>query len=318
MITKKIMTAVALISASTMLADAAYTWVGTTSSDWATKSNWELSGSSTWTDNSSGPGTSSSNMWDEIIFDKTRYTTAPTVPATFEGWNFKVSLKNGAQITLGNFNKFQTGSSGASKIEVDASSKLTISATSNFAFRPEGTTTFDIQSYEGLTMTQCVFSYSDSNPPSNPFSINLHTLGSVKSVWSLSGNIQISFTAELSYDTTNSGQYTIKETSGDYRLVARVLWSNQADNGGVLSDTQNFTISGETTPLTKSDTALTATADSIGKYYLVKEDNSQSASGTSGKNIVVYYVEQIPEPSAFGLLAGLGAIALAVSRRRKH
>jgi len=26
----------------------------------------------------------------------------------------------------------------------------------------------------------------------------------------------------------------------------------------------------------------------------------------------------IPEPSAFGLLAGLGAIALAVSRRRKH
>lgn len=314
---KKILSAAALLVASTALVNAAYVWNGSTSSDWATETNWTLTDGSTWTADSSGPGTPSSNMWDEIIFDASKYTTAPTAPTTIEGWNFKISLTNGAQVTLNNFNKFQTGTSGTSKIYVDESSKLTISASSNFELKTEGgTATFDIKSYEGLTMTSSVFSYKTGS-----FNINLYTVGSVKSQWSLSGSsFPISFTAELAYDTTNEGQYTIKSTSDDgtYRLVARVLWVNTADDGGTFSDTQTFTLAGSETALTKSDTALTATADDLGKYYLVKEANGLSASGVSGQNLVVYYVEQIPEPSAFGLLAGVGALALAVSRRRRE
>jgi len=45
----------------------------------------------------------------------------------------------------------------------------------------------------------------------------------------------------------------------------------------------------------------------------------QSLAGTSKATTALAVSAQIiPEPSAFGLLAGLGALALAVSRRRKH
>jgi len=42
-----------------------------------------------------------------------------------------------------------------------------------------------------------------------------------------------------------------------------------------------------------------------------------NATGNSGTQIAFFGISTIPEPSAFGLLAGLGAIALAVSRRKR-
>ena len=92
---------------------------------------------------------------------------------------------------------------------------------------------------------------------------------------------------------------------------------NENDNGGLIdSDGHVFTLNGDA--LEKSTDALTASADSLGKYYLEKIDTlDPDHTGVGGKNIVVSYVEAIPEPSAFGLLAGLGALALVASRRRR-
>ena len=53
--------------------------------------------------------------------------------------------------------------------------------------------------------------------------------------------------------------------------------------------------------------ASTLTSADAGKYFL----------STDGTNIVLKYVSAVPEPSAFGMLAGLGALALVASRRRR-
>ncbi len=106
-----------------------------------------------------------------------------------------------------------------------------------------------------------------------------------------------------------ASNYSVQENkNGGYYLVTRTLatGSNVDLSKGVASF--NF---GDN--LTLSDTALTldsAVASNLGKYTI-----SQSSS-----EITVTYVSAaslIPEPSAFGLLAGLGALALVASRRRR-
>ena len=311
---KNYITVAALLAAGTAFANAAYVWTGAVDSSWNNQGNWDLPGGSTWNSaGGTGPGTTGSDMWDEIMFDGTKYSTAPTAPASLEGWNVKLNLVNGANVTLNSFVKWQTG--GQSYIRVDETSSLTISAADNFGYRGDATS-FDIASYEGLKLTNSVWNYDDSSPA---FNINLHEQGSVWAEWSLKGDIHIVFTADLEYSTTNEGQYTIEETSADgqYRLVQRTLWVNEHDNGGLIdSDGHVFTLNGDT--LEKSTGTLTASADSVGKYYLEKIDTVDADyTGVGGKNIVVSYVEVIPEPSAFGLLAGLGALALVASRRRR-
>lgn len=56
-----------------------------------------------------------------------------------------------------------------------------------------------------------------------------------------------------------------------------------------------------------------------GVVTTVRSDESGTISftGTSNSEIAFLSVSTIPEPSAFGLLAGVGALALAVSRRRR-
>ena len=305
---KNYITVAALLAAGTAFANAAYVWTGAVDSSWNNQGNWDLTDGSTWNSaGGSGPGTTGSNMWDEIKFDGTKYSTAPTAPASLEGWNVKLNLVNGANVTLNSFVKWQTGDQ--SYIYVDETSSLTISAADNFGYRNQAAS-FDIASYEGLKLTNSV--WSDAGP-SPAFNINLHEQGSVWAEWSLSGDISIVFTADLKYSTTNDGQYTIEETSADgqYRLVQRTLWVNENDNGGLIDSDDHVFMLGDD-KLQKSTGTLTASADSVGKYHLEKIDTV----GT-GKNIVVSYVEVIPEPSAFGLLAGLGALALVASRRRR-
>lgn len=56
-----------------------------------------------------------------------------------------------------------------------------------------------------------------------------------------------------------------------------------------------------------------------GVKTIVRSDETGNISftGTSNSEIAFVSVSAIPEPSAFGMLAGVGALALAVSRRRR-
>ena len=127
--------------------------------------------------------------------------------------------------------------------------------------------------------------------------------------------------------TTNSRLYTdghqIKFTgtvdlgSGStYVLSQRTLFDgNSQINGDTtavadITELFNDSITAEFTGLSTYDNSLDAdalTAADAGKYFL----------STDGTDIVLNYVSAIPEPSAFGLLAGLGALALVASRRRR-
>ena len=127
--------------------------------------------------------------------------------------------------------------------------------------------------------------------------------------------------------TTNSRLYTdgheIKFTgtvdlgSGStYVLSQRTLFDGNSQINGDSTTAENITalfndsITAEFTGLSTYDDSLDAdalTAADAGKYFL----------STDGTNIVLNYVSAIPEPSAFGLLAGLGALALVASRRRR-
>ena len=127
--------------------------------------------------------------------------------------------------------------------------------------------------------------------------------------------------------TTNSRLYTdgheIKFTgtvdlgSGStYVLSQRTLFAGKSKINGDSTTAENITalfndsITAEFDGLSTYDDSLDAdalTAEDAGKYFL----------STDGTNIVLNYVSAIPEPSAFGLLAGLGALALVASRRRR-
>lgn len=61
---------------------------------------------------------------------------------------------------------------------------------------------------------------------------------------------------------------------------------------------------------------LLLTTDSNGAFNIKLYNNSSKNSG-SKTGLGLLAVSSVPEPSAFGLLAGIGALALAVSRRRR-
>jgi len=96
-------------------------------------------------------------------------------------------------------------------------------------------------------------------------------------------------------------------------------------NEGVNAYLTLKTSDGQTTTKTGVNTSLRAANfgaltklvydDSLVTYLTV--DNTYLSEEVAKKQNEANIIASIPEPSAFGLLAGLGAIALAVSRRRR-
>ncbi|MBP3301929.1 MAG: PEP-CTERM sorting domain-containing protein [Opitutales bacterium] len=160
-------------------------------------------------------------------------------------------------------------------------------------------------------------------------------------------NNKYSSTAGANYQTPVSGQHWTATGSGDlktkikdgshcYKIVVETYKGNTNDKIALYYEGPNG--NAKTNEIALSTLGITS-FDSIG-YFLAGEGGSvvlDGAGTTSGiykySRVVTPGTEpepelptepvippgdpSVPEPSAFGLLAGLGAIALAVSRRRR-
>ncbi len=115
---------------STVPAFADYTWNATSAGTsitqelWQNQNSWTLSGGSSWKTSGTGPGTSSSEMWDKIVIDGSSGNKISGSISSLEGWALKLDLKN-ASLTVGQLSKLQSNNN--CSISLDKDSVLTVS-----------------------------------------------------------------------------------------------------------------------------------------------------------------------------------------------
>jgi len=120
-----------------------------------------------------------------------------------------------------------------------------------------------------------------------------------------------------------NSQYTVTMLVGPSTNKGKISWDTGTFISGkyAYSNAASTTIGESATSLVLDNlsvVSLTLAADSSGAFNIKLYNNSNDNTG--GKTAIGLFAisgDAIPEPSAFGLLAGLGAIALAVSRRRR-
>lgn len=111
--------------------------------------------------------------------------------------------------------------------------------------------------------------------------------------------------------TPKQGSAAISWTTGTF-VSGSYAYGNSAQQTISGTDTTTLVLS------SMSVVELKLTTDSSGAFNINLLNGS--ASNSSGKTSIGFFAitgDVIPEPSAFGLFAGVGALALAVSRRRR-
>ena len=136
---------------------------------------------------------------------------------------------------------------------------------------------------------------------------------------SFNENVSITLTGSdgfLDVDCDTSGKVSVSGLSGDSAVYLNANGKLTLNSGNTLSDDVDIyaIVSGDA----GSRTLVSGLSDGwSGSVFISTNDGTsyEKASFTvSGGELSV---STIPEPSAFGLLAGLGALALVASRRRR-
>lgn len=169
---------------------------------------------------------------------------------------------------------------------------------------------------EGLLLSSITLTGRSSTHTSagyNEFKIAVFTAGSSTT----------SIVGEYIGSSTNSGTLALN-TSFTWNFDSLELGSSSTTYLFVFvsADTTDDDLSGDDwTAISTSLAAASMTSSGVsGLYGSITATTSQRAAYTyaPAMTIVTTVVStEIPEPSAFGLLAGVGALALAVSRRRR-
>ena len=112
-------------------------------------------------------------------------------------------------------------------------------------------------------------------------------------------------------------------TEGETYTVIAIV-GDGAGTASTISFTNGTLVSGTYYSATSDDSTGTSFSSSISAtsaVYVVVAEVEADSDGTIAYSVttkgVMYLAAIIPEPSAFGLLAGVGALALAASRRRR-
>jgi len=215
--------------------------------------------------------------------------------------------------------------------------------TANINLHGSGTSGFsqgmdDLKSGAKFTLSSGAYYKMDDDK--NPFSSSISTIASnesAKTILTTGTGLQESDISKLvqgvhngNANATTTFAVTGLDTNTDYTVTLLVA-PNMGSSGKISWDGATFTGGSyaygnvATTTITSSETELTLsslyavqlklTTGNDGSFN-IKLYNSSSKTGIG--LFAISTNSAIPEPSAFGLLAGLGAIALAVSRRRRR
>lgn len=166
-----------------------------------------------------------------------------------------------------------------------------------------GSLTINCKSEDGIQINDHL---KITNSGVNTTTVNFGKEGSmsVNEIWNGAWTINAVLQLENGADIANATAY---------RLVTREFFKldhNTGNNIFGLSIVSSTVTGSDMVGMESAESAddLTLDVDGMGKYVLT-EGNTGSWS--------ISYVQAIPEPSAFGLLAGLGALALVGTRRRR-
>lgn len=282
---KKIITLAALLATGTAFANAAtITWTGEAGDNaYETASNWSTN---------SVPQTG-----DTVVIGNNATVNQST---RMDWWEMNVTITNGATLNCtDSVAKWQNGT-----VTVENGGKLIIADNGeDMNLNCQGSLTINCKSKDGIQINDHL---KIINSGANPTTVNFGKEGSmsVNEIWNGAWTINAVLQLENGADIANATAY---------RLVTREFFKldhNTGNNIFGLSIVSSTVTGSDMVGMESAESAddLTLDVDGMGKYVLT-EGNTGSWS--------ISYVQAIPEPSAFGLLAGLGALALVGTRRRR-
>ncbi len=284
---KKSLFTIILYSLSS-LAFAGYTWNGgteITTEGWGTESNWTLSGDSSWEAGKNGPGTTNSNMWDDIYISNATGTigSSSDTENRLEGWKLKLHLEQ-SNLTFYRTFKFQGGCT----IDIDSLSSLTIN---EYWGGVDGDYIY-LNNAGSFTL-----SYSCHQQEGNGFVMNLFDTGSVSFLDQNHASPNAAKVASIAAQLIgiSSGIQTRQLITLDTRADHTVTFDSTAT-------TYSFTTASGEEMMAVNSLEELQTA-SVPSYFVTKDNTGISVS----------YV--VPEPATATLsLLALGALAM---RRRR-
>ena len=302
-------TIITLFSLCGVASAASYTWNGgdtIDSSKWADKDNWILAEGTTWEDNTNGPGTTDSDMWSAIIIagaDGRVGDKNESVDPIIEGWNFNLTLKNGADLTIGQIKKFQ-GETDQNNTPNDESDDIRIHCIINI----DSTSSLTIDEFWGGNDGNSIFL---NNAGSFTLNYSCRVQGGDGFVMNLydSGHVTFLDQNHATANTAKVASITAQLTGVSEGVLERQLITLDSRDGKLVSfddtvTTYSFT-DAEGNIMNKVDSLAALTSAVAPSYYITKD-----ASG-----IKVSYV-LVPEPTT-ATLSLLALAGLAARRRRK-
>ena len=146
-------------------------------------------------------------------------------------------------------------------------------------------------------------------------SVNMWNAGSATlTLGGLTANTEYTVYLFSARANTNGGSVTWKPTDSDSVSASWSVWTVSGDSVTETGNSSEVQFDGSSTGANASIVEVTFTtgADQTSVSF-----STNGAQKFTLNGIVVDQGSSIPEPSAFGLLAGLGALALVASRRRR-
>ena len=254
-----------------------YKFTGT-DSVWNNTANWQDTNGS---NPSAVPAKSGSNTWEPILFDQAEdQSIAIGAALSVEGWNLRMGLYNGANITLQHLVKLQSGM--ATWFTVDESSTLTIAGMDNNKLEGSNPLCLYSARANGITWTPALSNSAIGTGVQMPLHYYLTGDGTV----AFNGGITLT-----SAQVIKRADVTLSEATSSKTVRSKTLVSFASSSTSTFSADAETTIKVKNsdgtalkdvnlTSVTATDTTLT-TAGNVGDCELV-----QTSTG-----ILLYYVD---------------------------